>query len=149
MLYTVADSKNLLSSMCSDVSDFDVEVKPFLEEAFRVMSDYGGVAVAAPQIGVLYNWYLDYHGIVYMNPLLISRKEKVRKREQCLSVPNVTVIKDRFEHVTLQFVDLRGDTKIVSMSGLDAQIAQHEIDHLLGKLICDGVDVENFFDEMT
>lgn len=135
MLYTIFNSKGILDKVCDDVLDVDEEVKPYLQEAVVEMQENRGVAIAAPQIGVLYNWYLDYKGIIYINPIILARSNLVKKPEQCLSVPGFTAMKERYEKVTLQFTDLNGDLKIFNLDGLDAQIAQHEIDHLLGKTI--------------
>ena len=135
MLYTIFNSEGVLNKVCHDVIDANEEVKPYLQEAVMEMQENKGVAIAAPQIGVLYNWYLDYKGIIYINPIILSRYNLVKKPEQCLSVPGFTAIKERYEKVTLQFTDLNGDLKIFNLEGLDAQIAQHEVDHLLGKTI--------------
>lgn len=135
MLYTVFNSNNVLNQVCDNVLDINEEVKPYLQEAINEMQNNRGVAIAAPQIGILFNWYLDYKGIVYINPKIISRKNKRGKAEQCLSVPGYTAIKDRYEEIILEFTDLNNELKIFNLKGLDAQIAQHEIDHLLGKTI--------------
>lgn len=137
MLFTVFNSKGILDQVCGEVKDINEEVKPYLQEAVIEMQENRGVAIAAPQIGVLYSWYLDYKGIVYINPLIISRSDLQRKPEQCLSVPGFTAFQDRYENITLQFTDLFGDLKIQNLTGLDAQIAQHEINHLMGKTIND------------
>lgn len=137
MLYTIFNSQNVLNKICDDVLNINEEVKPYLQEAVIEMQENKGVAIAAPQIGVLYNWYLDYKGIIYINPMIIARSNLEKKPEQCLSVPGFTAMKERYNKITLQFTDLDNNLKIFNLEGLDAQIAQHEIDHLLGITIQD------------
>lgn len=60
MLYTIFNSQNVLNKICDDVLNINEEVKPYLQEAVMEMQENRGVAIAAPQIGVLYSPVLDY-----------------------------------------------------------------------------------------
>lgn len=61
MLYTIFNSQNVLNKICDDVLNINEEVKPYLQEAVMEMQENRGVAIAAPQIGVLYSPVLDCH----------------------------------------------------------------------------------------
>jgi peptide deformylase len=60
--------------------------------------------------------------------------------EGCLSVPELTIQIERALRVALTYQDVNGDKHILVVSGLDAQIVQHECEHLDGKLIIDYAD---------
>ena len=75
---------------------------------------------------------------VLVNPRITqSRGEPVKGAEGCLSCPDIQVEIDRFPEIKVRALDRHG--KKINRRYLDflARIAQHEIDHLDGKLIVD------------
>ena len=54
-----------------------------------------------------------------------------------MSCPGVSVKVKRAKKIFLQFLDEQGETKYIEAEKLLAVVFQHEIDHLLGKLIID------------
>jgi len=62
--------------------------------------------------------------------------------EGCLSLPGYYVNVIRASEITVRFLDGKGPKPIpmlLELSGLNARVVQHEIDHLDGVLICDRV----------
>lgn len=112
-----------------------------------------GVALAAPQIGESLRIFIVDGNIwsgrlgekekklppaVFINPEIkkISRK-KMEFDEGCLSIKNVYGIIRRAEKLTVQALDKDGKKFLRGVSGLLAQIIQHETDHLDGILFTD------------
>ena len=121
-----------------------------LREAFLEREDAAGLA--APQIGISRRIIAfrtrhpddeksggrqeDYE--ILVNPRITqSRGEPVAMEEGCLSCPEIRVEISRFPEIKIRALDAQG--RKVSKRYLDfpARVAQHEIDHLDGKLIVD------------
>lgn len=81
-------------------------------------------------------------GIIWrplINPVIKTTGRTLKLDESCLSIPNVEMRKSRGQNVILVFQTLDNEqyqvTKLFHKHGVFAQIAQHEYDHLQGKLI--------------
>lgn len=102
-----------------------------------------GIALAAPQVGknvrifVVLNEF-DLNQTVFINPqiLQISADEKLLD-EGCLSLPDISGKILRATSLKIQAQNQNGRVFKVKVSGLAAQIFQHEIDHLDGVLFID------------
>ncbi len=108
-----------------------------------------GVALAAPQTGVNLRIFVispllwsdeakQQGNLVYINPEITKKSSnKVQLDEGCLSVKGVYGRVKRHEKVTVVAYDKSGHKFTRGASGLLAEIFQHEIDHLDGKLFID------------
>jgi len=110
----------------------------------------GGAGLAAPQIGVHERVALVKFGqdsedgmrkpITLINPQIISAGSDEKGFDGCLSIPGV-VTWDTLRPSPLIFsaLDERGETFQMEVSGIDARVVHHEIDHLDGILFLDRV----------
>ncbi len=57
--------------------------------------------------------------------------------EGCLSLPHYYSPIKRAGKVTLKYLNPEGQEKIGDFTGIEAQIVQHEVDHLNGRLFVD------------
>jgi peptide deformylase len=121
-----------------------------------------GVAIAAPQIGESLRIFVESGRVkqlidgeydetnipadkVYINPEIIrlSRK-KTKVEEGCLSVRWLYGFVERSEKARICAYDEFGKKFEKGASGLEAQIFQHEVDHLNGILFIDKAEnIEN------
>ena len=120
-----------------------------LEILRRAMEKYGGIGIAAPQIG----WWTRVFcfGIAGNNPrypqaqeipfsfwinpeMVVVGKETNWMWEGCLSVPGMRGWVERPARIILKGYNERGEWREESMGGLAARVAQHEYDHLDGIL---------------
>lgn len=121
-----------------------------LVDAFLERDD--ALGLAAPQIGInrriviFRNKGFDEEGWskkerdydLLINPRLTqTRGELVKGTEGCLSCPGVQVEVFRFPEVKVRAFDRHGNRISKRYSDFLARVAQHEIDHLEGKLIVD------------
>ena len=144
----------VLRRLCDDIPlPFDEErkkeIRP-LVDAFLSMDEAAGLA--APQIGISkkiiifrnkgFNekgWSKDESDYeLLINPRITqARGEMVTMTEGCLSCPEIQVEVSRFPEIKVRAVDISGRRINKRYTDYVARVAQHEIDHLEGKLIID------------
>lgn len=119
------------------VTDIETQVTPYTEEAVRILTRERGVGLAAPQMGVPYSWYLDLSGTFRINPRVLDGEEPQEMVEGCLSLPDKWYRKTRFKNVVIEYTDISGEVRQEELDDLMAFIAQHETEHLSGKILSD------------
>jgi peptide deformylase len=126
-----------------------------------------GVGLAAPQVGVAIQVAVLQDGperwgqltaderaarerdelpfTVLVNPVLHPADEGAQASfyEGCLSVPGLTGVVARHRSVRVEALDAHGQPVEHVFTGWAARIAQHEIDHLQGRLYLDRVETRS------
>lgn len=95
------------------------------------------VGMAANMIGVKKNIIIVNMGlidVVMFNPVIISRWGRYETEEGCLSLKGVRKT-TRYQEIEVEYYDSSWKKQRQKLSGWTAQITQHEIDHLSGKII--------------
>ena len=95
------------------------------------------VGMAANMIGVKKNIIIVNMGlidVVMFNPVIISRRGRYETEEGCLSLEGVRKT-TRYQEIEVEYYDSSWKKQRQKLSGWTAQIAQHGIDHLSGKII--------------
>lgn len=106
----------------------------------------GRAGVAAPQIGVnlrAFSYKVD--GVVghLINPKLVETfGELDLVDEGCLSLPEIWSKTPRYPKVRVTGTTIDGEQVNIDAEGILAQVLQHEIDHLDGKVYLDRLDPE-------
>lgn len=135
----------VLRGVASEITDFDEArmLAGALREALR--SRDTALAVAAPQIGRGQQAFIydmgNGAGLVF-NPRIQESKGSQVGEEGCLSIPGIRFTIERAHEVTYTYLDKRGREREKTVSGLEARMVQHEIDHLNGVLAIDLVPEE-------
>lgn len=130
-------------------------VRHLVEDMFETMysTPWGGVGLAAPQVGVLWRLavidsdrYADKpksekrEPFVMINPEIIEvSEEKETDREACLSLSYWAGKVDRAHRIRVKFYDHLGNPVELAGEGYLARVIQHEVDHLNGKLYADRI----------
>lgn len=109
---------------------------------FKIMYDTEGAGLAAPQIGInkrlmVFNSRGDkkykYKEMVLVNPVLtVLSNEMEEDEESCLSLPGVSGLVQRYNHVSVTYQTVTGEQKQREFSEYEARVFQHEYDHLDG-----------------
>ena len=123
----------------------------FIQSMFYTMKRANGVGLAAPQVNK--PWRLAVIEIkktktrpeikplektVIINPRILNRsKETVNDWEGCLSLPGIRGSVPRYKKITVEFTDNVGGKHTLRLTGFQARVFQHEIDHLDGVLYID------------
>lgn len=130
-----------------------------LKDTLKAQKEPEGVGLAAPQIGKNFRIFVIWPEPsdpmkVIINPevLNISKDKAVPKKvskkhkkimEGCLSLPNYYTPLDRPFFIKIKYKDENWLEHTESYEGIDAQIVQHEIDHLNGTLFLDRMLEQN------
>jgi len=126
-------------------------LKQLIKEMFFTMRRVGGVGLAAPQIGKSLQLavieikktparpeVIPLAPTVVTNPdILAVSKDRLNDWEGCLSFPNVRGLVPRHKNMTVKYFDQFGKRHVVKLSGFQARVFQHEIDHLNGTVYVD------------
>ena len=95
------------------------------------------VGMAANMIGVKKNIIIVNMGLVNLvmyNPVILKKEGPFDTEEGCLSLVGVRPTR-RYEKIEVEFQDENWQKKRLTLTGWTAQICQHEIDHLSGRII--------------
>lgn len=139
-----------LMRVAAPVMAFDTqELHMLLHDMRDTMHAHGGIGIAAPQIGVSLRVvifgrennerYPDAPPVPYtemINPQIIpfDDTQKQEAWEGCLSLPGLSGMVPRFEHIRYQGFDPQGNKIERVAEGFHARVVQHECDHLDGIL---------------
>lgn len=103
-----------------------------VSEARSLMLEHAGVGIAAPQVGVNERWFWIGDKLI-INPVLRWQSAIMTvAMEGCLSIPGVQIEIERPFQVSFTHRD-----GIATLTGYDARVFMHELDHLNGILIID------------
>lgn len=133
------------ASPVTDLSDPAVVTEASaLGEAIRAFrAEHGfGRAIAAPQIGIrkrMIGLALPGWPEVIVNPEIVWHSdERMTLWDDCMCFPDLLVRVERFVSISVRFTDLAGAVHLKErLSQADAELMQHEIDHLDGRLSFD------------
>ncbi len=117
------------------------------------MDHYGGIGIAAPQIGVDLNVaIIELKGLnrygqeinlpltAFINPKIsFLTDEEQGFWEGCLSVPGLRGYVERPKKIKVNYLNQRGEESEIVAEGFLATVLQHELDHLQGILYIDRI----------
>jgi peptide deformylase len=145
------------SSVVDDIGD--PKIQAIIDDLIDSMRHYGGVGIAAPQIGYFVRIFiieLDHNQrypdmepvplTVLINPEIeILSDEREEGWEGCLSVPGYRGLVPRSTHVRYSGYDREGGRIEREVTGFHARSVQHENDHIDGILFPMRIeDMRNF-----
>ena len=77
---------------------------------------------------------MGFIDVVMFNPVIVSKHDMYETEEGCLSLDGVRKT-TRYQEIEVEYYDFDWKKQRQKLSGWTAQICQHEIDHLSGKII--------------
>ena len=136
-----------LKKTATPVDDLSDELRTLADDMLQTMYEAPGIGLAAPQVGVLQRLIvLDCvkgetekpRPLIMFNPEIIASSDDTSVYEEgCLSIPDQFADVTRPAEVDVRWIDRDGNEQTETFTGLWATCAQHEIDHLDGKLFID------------
>lgn len=114
----------------------DLQIGRDLQDTLRTNREHC-VGMAANMIGVKKNIIIVNMGfmdVVMFNPVIIKKDTPYEAEEGCLSLDGVRKT-TRYQNIEVEYYDFAWKKQRQKLSGWTAQICQHEIDHLAGKII--------------
>jgi peptide deformylase len=136
----------VLRTVSDPVSDITESVRKLIVDLEQATTLPGRAGVAAPQIGVnlrAFSYKVD--GVVghLINPAIVETfGEPELVDEGCLSLPEIWSKTPRYNKVKVTGTTVDGEQVTIAAEGLLAQVFQHEIDHLDGKVYLDRLNPE-------
>lgn len=117
------------------------DISEMVDSLFREMQENDALGLAANQLGYKKRLFVmsiePWPPICVVNALILKNRGSQVGMEGCRSLPGVKVRVKRPQQITLRGVNQYFRPVKYRLSGLQARIACHEIDHLIGKLITD------------
>ena len=136
-----------LKKVCEPVSSVTTDLGALAEDMLQTMYDAPGVGLAAPQVGVLQRLFVmdcvkeegaAPRPMVLINPEITWTSDETSTYEEgCLSIPEQYADVTRPAMVRMAWLGLDGKRHEEEFTGLWATCAQHELDHLNGRLFID------------
>jgi peptide deformylase len=156
VLDIVLEGDPRLRQKATGIKRVDDSVRQLANEMYEMLPSVGGVAVAAPQVGVTRRLIVirymaneeddaadakEEREITYrlVNPEVIRGHGEQVGLEGCLSIPGWVGEVPRYDAITVKAVDMDNKPVRVKASGYLARVFQHEIDHLDGILFTDRI----------
>ena len=154
MIYPIVGLGNPTLRKVAQPIDKDYpNLQQLIADMYETMYAADGVGLAAPQIDLSrrlvvigvrpYDEKTDTYGPVseehtLINPEILEYKgEKQYFNEGCLSIPDIHEDVLRTEAVVVRWYDEKWQLHEEELHGMFARVAQHEIDHLEGKVFTD------------
>ncbi|MEL6677351.1 MAG: peptide deformylase [Pseudomonadota bacterium] len=136
-----------LKKRADPVDTFDAALRTLADDMLETMYDAPGIGLAAPQVGVMRRIFVmdcakmeeeEPQPMVLVNPEVTWSSEEMSIYEEgCLSIPESYADVSRPAEVKMRWQDLDGAVQEAHFADLWATCAQHELDHLDGKLFID------------
>jgi peptide deformylase len=149
-MYIIVAPDPVLRTKCEPVDPNSIKkLRSTAKQMAKLMYKNEGCGLAAPQVGISKRLividcdqeYGKKNPIFYINPVIVeTRGEKVESDEGCLSIPGISIPIERYPEVTVEALDLNGDTIRVEADDFLARCLQHEIDHLDGRTMFEQLD---------
>lgn len=158
MILKIVDIKSpVLRKKAKRVTQIDKKVRQLvadMKETLLAQTNPEGVGLAAPQVGKSLQIFIMHYpeeGLnlkVVINPIVVEksviRPQKKKKGEKdilegCLSLPYYYGPVDRASKIKIKYLQESGQECAEEFGGFAAQIVQHEVDHLEGKLFIDHI----------
>jgi len=113
-------------------------IKAQLKEMIVIQNQKNGIGLAAIQVGLLKAMFV-MGSESCINPEVIKRDPNSMEQmhEGCLSFPNKRVTIKRSTRIEVGYYNIKFEMIVKNLSGMDAVVFQHELDHLNGLTMYD------------
>lgn len=109
----------------------------------ETMKKFPGLGLSAPQVNISKRVIVlsGKDGYTIMRNPVITKKsgELVNDREACFSIPGVDLVMERPKYVSVKYFNFKHDLVETDLSESMSRVLQHEVDHLNGILMTDGI----------
>ena len=136
MVKTIMKDIFFLGQKSEPASREDLQVGRDLQDTLAANRE-ACVGMAANMIGVRKRVIIVNMGmfdVVMFNPVMVRKDTPYETEEGCLSLPGVRKT-TRYQNIEVEYYDMNWTKQRQKLSGWQAQICQHELDHLEGILI--------------
>ena len=133
----------ILREKCREVKEIDDDVLKLIEKMKKKIIEAEGVGLAANQVGIgkkIIIVLTEKGPKAFIHPNILKKSSETEILEEgCLSLPGISLSIKRSKEILIDALDVDGKVLQIEAKGLPAQIFQHEIDHIEGRLIIDRI----------
>lgn len=132
-----------LRTEAKPVQQVDKAIQSLVADMFETMYEAPGVGLAATQVNIHKQIIVidvskqRNQPLCFINPKILDIEGVQCTEEGCLSVPDIFEKIERFEGITVQALNEKGDRFTLTANETLSVCIQHEMDHLKGKLFVD------------
>ncbi|MCK4875329.1 MAG: peptide deformylase [Sulfurimonas sp.] len=137
-----------LKEISKEIEKFDEQLHKLLDAMYLMMMQSNGIGLAAIQVAHAKRVLLlnipdeddeqSIDNLIEMvNPIIMQKNGETTYQEGCLSVPTFYEDINRYETISVNYLDRDGNTRTLEADGLLSIAIQHEVDHLNGILFID------------
>lgn len=137
----IGENNPILRKKTKEVKKITKDILLLLGDMAETLQAAKGAGLAAPQVGRTERICLALIGseaVALINPHITWRSDTMAVAEEgCLSLPDLWMNVSRPTEIVVEYMTHTGKKREVKLSGFDARVVQHEVDHLEGILITD------------
>ena len=136
MIRKIMHDVMFLNQKSEPATQADLQVGRDLQDTLKA-NEAHCVGMAANMIGVKKNIIIVNMGmlnVVMFNPVITKKSGPYETEEGCLSLIGVRKTL-RYQNVEVEYQDFMWKKHRLQLNGWTAQIVQHEVDHLEGKIV--------------
>ena len=142
----ITEPNKILRQISKPVLSVGKNEQNLMDDMLETMYAANGIGLAAIQIGIPKRIIVmdiskdekKKEPRYFVNPIIKSKdKQKSTYEEGCLSVPNQFAEINRPKNCEVEYLNYKGEKKLLKAEGLLATCIQHEMDHLEGILFID------------
>ena len=133
-----------LSIEAKAVDHITQEIQTIACDMLETMYKSNGCGLAATQVNSNHRMFVmdtseeGNHPQIFINPKITPLTDELEQTtEGCLSVPNVYETVKRPARIRIEALNEKGESFSLDLEGLASVCAQHELDHLNGKVFLD------------
>ena len=142
----ITEPNKILRQISKPVNNVGKDEQSLMDDMLETMYAADGIGLAAIQIGIPkriivmdISWHKgEKKPMYFVNPVIKNKdNDKSIYEEGCLSVPNQFAEIERPKNCEVEYLNYKGEKKLLKAEGLLATCIQHEMDHLEGILFID------------
>lgn len=147
----------ILSLLCARLTDDQIregkfngeDIKEIADRMFLTMRQNKGLGLAAPQVGLPIRMFVaeimvKNKFLCLMNPTIDSFDGIETGYEGCLSLPGIQAQISRPASIVVSGITPNEIKETYELTGLEARIVQHEMDHLEGRIFIERMKADEY-----
>ncbi|AGS06690.1 peptide deformylase [Candidatus Carsonella ruddii] len=146
------NDKRIRIKSCNLIKFNKIKILFLIKRMIYTMYEKKGIGISSNQI--LYNCKVIIIDTKKKNKPLIMINSFIKKKntfhtlssEGCLSLPKLFISLPRYEKILVNFINIYNIKKTKIFNNITSRCIQHEIDHSLGRIISDYINIIIFYE---
>lgn len=132
-----------LQQPAREIKHFDADIQQLAKDLSETLYAYDLIGMAATHVGVMLQMIVvdlsttRDQAQIFINPKIVATQGSAKAKEAGIAMPDLEVEVERYTQITMQALNLQGESIELPAEGLLARVLQHEIDQMNGILFID------------